>query len=189
MGLFAWGLPLFPQAASALAPWLLALAAITAVYAGLLAIAQEDLKRLLAYASLSHMGIIAAGIFSLHITGLNGGVYLLAAQMASTSALFLLSGMLYERQKSFDLKAYGGMAKSAPLFAALSLFIIFASIGVPGLSNFPGEFLSLVGAFQQQPYLGALAALAVIVAGVYGVNLYQRLFQAEQKVALAEMGL
>lgn len=179
-GFFAWAIPLLPAAAELVGPVLLAFAAFTALYAGLAAIAQRELKRLLAYASLSHMGIIGAGLFSLQPEGMNGAMLLLAAQMVSTSALFLLAGMLGERRGTFDLDAYGGLARSAPALAGFMLFALFASIGVPGLANFPGEFLSLLGAFMTTPLWGVVATLAVIAAGVYGVNLYQRLFQGEQ---------
>jgi len=175
-GFFAWALPLLPQGAERLAPVLLALGAFTALYGALAAASQTHLKRFLAYASLSHMGIVAVGLFGLHVAGLNGAIYLLAAQMLSTGGLFLVTGMLYARRRSFDVDAYGGLAKSAPAFAALSLFLTFAFIGVPGLSNFPGEFLALLGAFQHAPWIAVLATLSVIVAGVYGVNLHQRLF-------------
>lgn len=188
-GFFAWALPLLPEAALLLSPLYIALAAMTALYAAWIALRQDDMKRLLAYASLSHMGIVGVGIFSLHSAGLSGGIYLLAAQMVSTSALFLLSGMLHERKGTFSLTAYGGMAKSAPKLAAFSLFAIFASIGVPGLSNFPGEFMSLLGAFQNNMWLGGVAMLAVIAAGVYGTTLYQRIYQAEQQSELADMTL
>lgn len=188
-GFFAWALPLLPDAALLLSPLYIALAAMTAIYAAWIALRQDDMKRLLAYASLSHMGIVGVGIFSLHSAGVSGGIYLLAAQMVSTSALFLLSGMLHERQGTFDLAAYGGMAKSAPKLAAFSLLAIFASIGVPGLSNFPGEFMSLLGAFQNNMWLGGTAMLAVIAAGVYGTTLYQRIYQAEQTTTLEDMSL
>ncbi len=111
------------------------------------------------------------------LAGLSGAIYFLAAQMISTGALFLIGGMLYHRRKSFRLSDYGGLAKSAPALAALTLFMIFTYIGVPGLSNFPGEFMSLLGTFQTSPWPASFATLAVIAAGVYGVNLYQRLFQ------------
>ncbi len=179
-GFFAWAIPLLPTAAEIVGPYLLGLAAFTALYAGLAAIAQRELKRLLAYASLSHMGIIGAGLFSLQPEGLNGAMLLLAAQMVSTSALFLLAGMLGERRGTFDLDAYGGLARSAPALAGFMLFAIFASIGVPGLANFPGEVMSLMGAFIATPLWGVIATLAVIAAGVYGVNMYQRLFQGEE---------
>lgn len=187
-GFFAFALPLFPEAAVAASPYLLALAAFTAVYAAVIATAQTNLKRLLAYASLSHMGIVGVGVFGLYLAGLNGAVYLLAAQMLSTGGLFLITGMLYARRGSFELSEYGGLAKSAPALAAVTLFTIFASIGVPGLANFPGEFLSLMGAFQSSPLLGAFATLSVIAAGVYGVNLYQRLYQGEAQAGARDLG-
>jgi NADH-quinone oxidoreductase subunit M len=182
-GFYAWALPLLPDAAKAAAPLMMGLCAITAIYAAMIAISQTHMKRMLAYASLSHMGIVGVGIFGLHITGLSGAIFLLAAQMLSTGGLFFISAMLYERKQSFDLSSYGGLAKSAPALAALTLFILFTSIGVPGLANFPGEFMSLLGGFQTQPVIAGLATLSVIAAGVYGVNLYQRLFQAEQSKA------
>src|SRR5690606_32625764 len=100
---------------------------------------------------------------------------------------FLVAGMLYHRRRSFSVKDYGGLAKGAPAFAALTLFLIFAYIGVPGLSNFPGEFMALLGAFQTSPWPAAFATLAVIAAGVYGVNLYQRLFQGSTTVPTADL--
>ena len=182
-GFFAWALPLLPDAALVAAPVLLALAAFTALYAAMIATQQTHLKRLLAYASLSHMGIVGVGIFGLHVAGLNGAMYLLAAQMVSTGGLFLIGGMLYERRQSFDLSAYGGLAKSAPALAALTLFILFTSIGVPGLANFPGEFMSLMGSFQSSEawVIGwtVVATLSVVAAGTYGVNMYQRIYQGE----------
>lgn len=187
-GFFAFALPLFPAAAAVLTPYLLALAAFTAVYAALVATSQTHLKRLLAYASLSHMGLVGVGVFGLYLAGLSGAMYLLAAQMFSTGALFLISGMLYARRGSFEPSAYGGLAKSAPALAALTLFATFASIGVPGLSNFPGEFMSLLGAFQRSAWLGGFATLAVVAAGVYGVNMYQRLYQVDAYADVREVG-
>ncbi len=187
-GFFAWALPLLPLGAQAVAPVLLVLSGFTALYGALAAVAQTHLKRLLAYASLSHMGIVGVGLFGLQLAGLNGSIYLLAAQMISTGGMFLLAGMLYARRKTFELDAYGGLARSAPALAGLSLFVLFAAIGVPGLANFPGEFLSLLGTYQAYPWLAFAATLAVIVAGVYGVNLYQRLYQGEQSAPVSELG-
>ena len=187
-GFFAIALPLFPAGATAVTPYLLGLAAFTAVYAAVIATAQTHLKRLLAYASLSHMGIVGVGVFGLYLAGLNGAVYLLAAQMLSTGGLFLISGMLYARRGSFEMSEYGGLAKSAPALAALTLLVTFASIGVPGLSNFPGEFMSLLGAFERNAWLGGFATLSVIAAGVYGVNMYQRLYQVDAKEKVRDLG-
>ncbi len=186
-GFFAWAIPLLPAAAEAAAPLLLALAAITALYGGVVAVAQTDLKRLLAYASLSHMGIIGVGVFSLQPEGMTGGMLLLAAQMVSTSALFILAGMLGERRGTFELSAYGGLARSAPFLASIMLFSVFASIGVPGLGNFPGEFLSLLGAWLHTPGWAVVATLTIIAAGIYGVNLYQRLFQGREQRPAADL--
>jgi len=177
-GFFAWAIPLLPDGAAAFQPLLLTLAAVTAFWGGLAATQQKDLKSMLAYMSLSHMGIVGVGVFSLTSFGLTGAMFLLAAQMISTGGLFLLSGMLHARTGSFAFDRYGGLAKSAPALAGLFLFVLFAAIGVPGLSNFPGEFMSLLGAFEAAPLLGAFAALgSVVAAGVYGVNTFQRLFQ------------
>ncbi len=190
-GFFAWAMPLLPDAALVVAPILLALAAFTALYAATIATTQTNLKRLLAYASLSHMGIVGVGIFGLHVAGLNGAVFLLAAQMLSTGGMFLISGMLFERRSTFDLHAYGGLAKTAPALAALNLFVLFTSIGVPGLANFPGEFMSLMGTFQTGGtwtlVWTVLATTSVVAAGVYGVNLYQRLYQGEEGVAVPDL--
>ncbi len=186
-GFFAWALPLLPAGAERVAPILLILSAVTAVYGALAAIGQQHLKRFLAYGSLSHMGIIGVGLFGLHIAGLSGAIYFLAAQMVSTGALFLVAGMLYHRRRSFMLRDYGGLAKSAPALAAVSLFMIFAYIGVPGLSNFPGEFMALLGAFQTSAWAAGFATLAVIAAGVYGVNLFQKLFQGPTTVPTRDL--
>jgi NADH-quinone oxidoreductase subunit M len=185
-GLFAWALPLLPTGAAVAAPVLIALAAFTAAYAAVIATRQRHLKRLLAYASLSHMGLVAVGLFGLHLAGLTGAMYLLAAQMVTTGGLFLISGMLHARRGTFDLSAYGGMAASAPALAATTLFVLFASIGVPGLANFPGEFLTLLGAFQANVGAGVVAVLAVIAAGVYGVGLYARLYQGPESARVSD---
>jgi NADH-quinone oxidoreductase subunit M len=186
-GFFAWAIPLLPQGAEAFQPWLLTLAAVTAVWGALAATQQKDLKSVLAYASLSHMGIVGVGVFSLTPAGLNGAMLLLAAQMLSTGGMFLIAGMLYRRRHDFALDAYGGLARSAPALAGVTLLVLFAFIGVPGLSNFPGEFMALLGATSATPLLGGLATLAVIAAGVYGVNVYQRLFQGRPGERTADL--
>lgn len=186
-GFFAWGIPLLPAGALRVAPILLALAAVTAVYGALGAVGSTHLKRFLAYGSLSHMGIIGVGVFGMELAGLSGAMYFLAAQMVSTGGLFLVMGMLYERRRSLYIADYGGLARSAPALAAFGLFLIFTFIGVPGLSNFPGEFMSLLGSFQTSPWPAAIATLAVIAAGVYGVNLFQRLFQGPADVRVRDL--
>jgi len=124
---------------------------------------------------------VAVGLFSLHLAGKTGSMALLAAQMVTTGGLFLVSGMLHDRRGTFEIDAFGGLARSAPTLASVTLVVLFASIGVPGLANFPGEFLALLGAYQAAPMAAVMAVLAVIAAGALGVNLYQRLFQGEAR--------
>lgn len=187
-GFFAWAIPLLPDGAAAFQPYLLTLAAVTAVWGGLAATQQTDLKSLLAYMSLSHMGVVGVGVLSLTDAGMTGAMMLLAAQMLSTSGLFLLAGMLHARRHTFELEAFGGLAKSAPALAAVTLLVMFAAVGVPGLSNFPGEFMSLLGAFAAQPVLAVVAAFGSVVAGgVYGVNTYQRLFQGRATSSVRDL--
>lgn len=186
-GFFAWAMPLLPIGAERVAPVLLVLAVLTALYGALVAVAQTDLKRLLSYASLSHMGIVGVGLFGLHLAGMNGAMYLLAAQMLATGGMFLISGMLHERRGGFELERFGGLARGAPLLASLSLLVLFSFIGVPGLGNFPGEFLSLLGAFQNYGWLAAFATLVVIVASVYGLNMHQRVYFGEQKGTVPDL--
>lgn len=188
-GFFAWALPLLPAGALRVAPILLALSAVTALYGAFGAIGSNHLKRFLAYGSLSHMGIIGVGVFGMHMAGMSGAMYFLAAQMVSTGGLFLVVGMLYHRRRSLYLSDYGGLAKAAPALASFTLFLIFTYIGVPGLSNFPGEFMSLLGSFQTAPWPAAIATLTVIAAGVYGVNLYQRLFQGQSETPVKDLGV
>ncbi len=180
-GLFAWSMPLLPEGATALAPLGLALGAFTAVYAAMIATRHAHLKRALAYASLSHMGIVAVGLFSLHLAGQSGSMALLAAQMVTTGGMFLISGMLHDRRGTFELEAFGGLARGAPALAAATLVVLFASVGVPGLANFPGEFLALLGTFQAAPAAAVVAVLASIALGAFAVGLYQRLFQGEAR--------
>jgi NADH-quinone oxidoreductase subunit M len=138
--------------------------------------------------SLSHMGVVGVGVMSLTDLGMTGAMTLLAAQMLSTSGLFLLAGMLHARRHTFDFSAYGGLAKSAPALAAVTLLVMFAAVGVPGLSNFPGEFLSLMGAFVANPAVAVFAALGSVVAGgIYGVNTYQRLFQGKPEASVRDL--
>ena len=157
-GFFAWALPLLPNAAAAAAPYLLAFAAVTALYAAIIATSQTHVKRLLAYASLSHMGIVGVGVFGLHIAGLNGAVYPLGgADGLDGRALFCSAGCSTRVVGTFDMTRYGGLAKSAPMLAALTLCSCCSPLSAClGLANFPGEFMSLMGAYQDEcPWLGS----------------------------------
>ncbi len=175
-GLFAWSIPLLPAGAAALQPALLPLAAVTALWGALAATQQTDLKSFIAYGSLSHMGIVGVGVLSLTPAGMTGGMLLLAAQMLSTGALFLLAGMLHARRGTFEFTSFGGLGATAPALAGVTTLIMFAFVGVPGLSNFPGEFLALMGAFNASAAWGVVAVTSVVAAGVYGVNALHKVF-------------
>ncbi|WP_027480796.1 complex I subunit 4 family protein [Deinococcus pimensis] len=174
-GLFAFAIPLFPQAAEALRPLLMTLAAFTALYGAWVAFAQTDWKRLLAYAGLSHMGLVGLGIFSLQPIAVTGGLYLLAFQNVYTGALFLAVGMLWQRVGSTDVR-HGGVMTQAPALAGLTMSLWFASIAVPGLAGFVGEFSVLLGAYQVAPWIAFLGGLSTIAAAAYALTAYQRTF-------------
>jgi len=175
-GLFRWALPLFPSAFALFQPWLLALAAFTAIWAAWIAYAQTDWKRLLAYGALSHMGIGALGIFSGTVAGGVGAIFLLAASAVYTGALFLFAGGLQRRFGTLELRPTSGLAKSAPGLAALGLILVLAMVGLPGLSGFPGEFMNMLGAWQASPIWTFVGFLAVIAAAAYALTAYQNLF-------------
>jgi NADH-quinone oxidoreductase subunit M len=174
-GLFAFAIPLFPQAAEALRPLLMALAAFTALYAAWIAFHQTEWKRLLAYAGLSHMGLVGLGIFSLQPIAVTGGLYLLAFQNVYTGALFLAVGMLWQRVGNTNV-AHGGVMTQAPALAGLTMTLWFASIAVPGLAGFVGEFSILLGAYQVSPWLAFIGGLSTIAAAAYALTAYQHTY-------------
>lgn len=171
-GLFRFGMTLFPDASLELRPVLMSLAAFTAIYAAWIAFRQPDWKRLLAYAGLSHMGLVALGIFSLEPIAMTGAVYLLAFQNVYTGALFLAAGMLQERVGSLHTRV-GGVMTQAPILSGVTMTLWFASIAVPGLAGFIGEFSVLLGAYQIYPWLAFVAGLSTIAAAVYALSAYQ----------------
>jgi len=174
-GIFQFGLTLFPNASEELRPILMGLAAFTALYAAWIAFRQTDWKRLLAYAGLSHMGLVALGVFSLNETATIGAMYLLAFQNVYTGALFLAVGMLQERVGSLDTRV-GGVMTQAGALGGMTMSLWFASIAVPGLAGFIGEFSILLGAYQVQPWLTFLAGLSVIAAAAYALTGFQTTF-------------
>jgi len=174
-GIFRFGIALFPDASEELRPILMGLAAFTALYAAWIAFRQTNWKRLLAYAGLSHMGFVALGLFSLNETAVIGSMYLLAFQNVYTGALFLAVGMLQERVGSLDTRV-GGVMNQAGALGGLTLALWFASIAVPGLAGFVGEFSILLGAYQVQPWITFLAGLTTIAAAVYALSAFQTTF-------------
>lgn len=179
-GFLRFNLPLFPQAALQLAPWMGLLAVIGILYGAVVAFAQKDVKKLVAYSSVSHLGFSMLGIFALNVQGISGGILQMVNHGLSTGALFLIVGMLYERRHSRDLAAFGGLWKAMPVLGALALVVTLSSMGLPGLNGFVGEFTILLGAFGSQ-HLGSFwfagaATLGVILAAIYLLWMFERVF-------------
>ena len=175
-GLLRFNLTLFPEAAVSLVPVLAFLAVVGIIYGAVVAIAQSDLKKLVAYSSVSHLGFVVLGIFALTSAGLQGAVIQNVNHGLTTGALFLLVGMLYDRRHTKRISDFGGLAGRVPLMAGFFLFMAFASIGLPGLNGFVGEFLVLVGSFPSLPAFAVVAAFGVVLAAVYMLWAYQRVF-------------
>jgi NADH-quinone oxidoreductase subunit M len=178
-GFVRFCLPLFPEASLDAAPFIALLAVVGIIYGALMALVQTDIKKLVAYSSVSHLGFVMLGIFALNSQGLDGAVLQMVNHGLSTGALFLLVGMLYDRSHTRLIDDFGGLAKVMPLFAALFLLVSLSSIGVPGLNGFVGEFLILVGAFQSMTAFACIGALGVILSAVYMLWMYQRVMFGE----------
>ncbi len=175
-GFVRFNLTLFPDATVRLAPWLATLAVIGIIYAAAVAIVQPDVKRLIAYSSVSHLGFIVLGTFALTAQGLQGGIIQMVNHGLTTGALFLLVGMIYDRRHTREIDAYGGVAKVMPMFAGFFLFSAFASAGLPGLNGFIGEFMVLLGSYLSFPVHSILAASGVVLAAIYLLWAYERVF-------------
>jgi NADH-quinone oxidoreductase subunit M len=175
-GLLRICVPMFPNAAHQSAPWVNALAITGIIFGALVAMVQPNMKKLVAYSSVSHLGFVVLGIFSFTQAGLDGAVYQMLAHGISTGALFVLVGFLYERRHSLEISAYGGVATPAPNLAIVFSITTLASIGLPMLSNFVGEYLVLQGAAQANFNWAIAAALGVILSACYMLWLYQRIF-------------
>jgi NADH-quinone oxidoreductase subunit M len=175
-GMLRFCLPLFPDASRRFAPEIATLAIIGIIYGALVAMVQTDLKRLVAYSSVSHMGFIVLGIFALHPISENGAVFQMLSHGVTTGALFLAVGMLYDRRHTFEIREYGGLATPMPVLAAFYLFICFASAGLPMLNGFIGEFLILIGTFVRHASWASWATVGVILSAVYLLWSYQRVF-------------
>ncbi|KAA3640275.1 MAG: NADH-quinone oxidoreductase subunit M [Armatimonadetes bacterium] len=175
-GLLRFNLSLFPDAAVDLAPILGVLGVIGIVYGAAVAIVQPDIKRLVAYSSVSHMGFIVLGIFALTSQSLQGSVFQMISHGLTTGALFLLIGMIYDRTHTRAIADYGGLAKVMPVYGGIFLFSVFASVGLPGLSGFVGEFTILVGSYLTLPILAITAGFGVILAAVYLLWAYERMW-------------
>ena len=175
-GLLRFNVGLFPEQARRNAGWIAILAIIGIVYGALVAMVQPNLKKMVAYSSISHLGLVVLGIFSFTMAGVDGAVYQMLNHGISTGALFILCGILYERRHTYEIAAYGGLATPMPVYATFFLLITLSSIGLPLLNGFIGEYLILSGSFQAMAWWGVLAASGVIWSACYLLWLYQRLF-------------
>lgn len=175
-GLLRFNLTLFPDATVDLAFWMALLGVIGIVYGGAVAIVQTDIKRLVAYSSVSHMGFVVLGIFALTSQGIQGSIYLAYSHALTTGMLFLLVGMIYDRTHTRKIADYGGLGSLMPVYAGMFLFAVFASAGLPGLSGFVGEFTVLVGSYLTLPVLAIIAGFGVILAAIYLLWAYERMF-------------
>jgi NADH-quinone oxidoreductase subunit M len=178
-GMMRFCLPLFPEASHRAAPWVAALAIIGIIYGALVSLVQPNLKKLVAYSSVSHLGFVVLGIFAFHAISMQGAVYQMLAHGISTGALFLLVGMLYDRRHTFEINQYGGLSTPMPKLAAFFLFIALSSLGLPMLNGFVGEFLILLGTYQRHWGWASWAALGVILSACYLLWSYQRVFFGE----------
>jgi NADH-quinone oxidoreductase subunit M len=178
-GILHYCLPLFPSAARTCAPWIAVLAIIGIVYGALVCLVQPNMKKLVAYSSVSHLGFVVLGIFSFTQLGLDGAVYQMLNHGISTGALFVLVGLLYERNHSLAIADYGGVATAAPWLSTVFLITTLASIGLPTLNNFIGEFLVLQGTALTNFTWAVFAAIGVILSACYMLWLYQRVFYGE----------
>jgi len=186
-GLVRFGLYLFPEASVYFAPLMVTLGVIGITYGAIAAAMQRDLKRLVAYSSVAHLGFIVIGTFALNTEGLTGGVLQMVNHGVSTGALFLLVGMIYERRHTREISELGGLQKPAPLLAAVFTVVMLSSVGLPGLNGFVGELLVLLGAFNAHRWWAVVAAAGVILAAVYLLWAYQRVFHGPATGANAEM--
>ena len=173
-GFIRFAIPLFPEASAAAAPFIVALAVIGIIYGALVAMMQPDLKKLVAYSSVSHMGFIMLGLFTFNLQGFQGAVYQMLNHGLSTGALFLMVGMIYERRHSRLISDFGGLWERLPVFSACFLLVTLSSIGLPGLNGFVGEFLILLGAFQKNPVWAAAATSGVVLGAIYMLWMFRR---------------
>ncbi|MFQ5528096.1 MAG: NuoM family protein [Thermoanaerobaculia bacterium] len=175
-GFVRFSLPILPVATWKLLPWMAALAIVGIIYGALVAMAQKDMKKLVAYSSVSHLGFVMLGIFALNGPGLNGGILQMINHGLSTGALFLLVGIIYERRHTRMIAEYGGISAEMPVFATIFLIITMSSIGLPTLNGFVGEFAILIGAFNRAWWWALMGALGIVLGAAYMLWMYQRVF-------------
>jgi NADH-quinone oxidoreductase subunit M len=173
-GFIRFAIPLFPNAAFDLMPLVSVLAIIGIIYGALVSMMQPDLKRLVAFSSVSHLGYVMLGMFAFNMQGIEGSIYQMLNHGISTGSLFLIVGMLYERRHTRLIADFGGLSKVMPIYAVFFMIVTLSSIGLPGTNGFVGEFLILLGAFQSNVVYGVLAATGVVLGAAYMLWMFQR---------------
>jgi NADH-quinone oxidoreductase subunit M len=174
-GFLRFSLPMFPQASQDLAPLIYALSVIAIIYTSLVALVQEDMKKLIAYSSVAHMGFVTMGIFAVTAQGIAGGIFQMISHGIVSAALFLCVGVIYDRVHTREIAAYGGLVNRMPLYAFVFLVFTLANVGLPGTSGFVGEFLSLLGTFRVNTWVATLATLGTILSAAYALWLYRKI--------------
>jgi len=180
-------LPIFPDATKTLMPWMLALAIIGIIYGALVAMVQTDMKKLVAYSSVSHLGMCMLGLFALNPYGIKGALFQMINHGISTPGLFLAVAVVYDRRHTRQIADYGGLMKTMPVYATVFIIMTLSSIGLPLLNGFIGEVLCLWGAFQAFPWLGAVATVAIVLGAAYMLWMVQRVLFGEISEANAKM--
>ena len=178
-GFLRFSMPLLPEATQYFAPLIFALSVIAVIYTSLVALVQEDMKKLIAYSSIAHMGLVTIGIFVMNMQGVQGSIFQMLSHGIVSAALFLCVGVVYDRMHTREIAAYGGLVHRMPRYAFVFLFFTLASVGLPGLSGFVGEFLVLLGAFKVNTWVAALAATGLILGAAYALWLYRRIIFGE----------
>jgi NADH-quinone oxidoreductase subunit M len=190
-GFLRFNIPLFPEATVRAAPWIALFATIGIIYGAAVSYAQADVKKLVAYSSVSHLGFVMLGMFALNHQGIAGSILQMINHGLSTGALFLLVGMVYEQTHTREIKVYGGLWKITPIFGAIFLIVSLSSMGLPGLNGFVGEFTILLGAFGSKainnPWFAGVSAAGVIMAAVYILYMFQKMFLGPQGEVVDEV--
>jgi NADH-quinone oxidoreductase subunit M len=178
-GFLRFSLPMFPVASMDFTPLIYTLSIVAVVYTSLVALVQDDMKKLIAYSSVAHMGFVTIGAFTMTVQGLEGAIYVMLSHGVVSAALFLIVGVVYDRIHTREISAYGGLVHRMPAYALVFMLFMLASVGLPGTGGFVGEFLVLLGAFQVNTWVAAFAALGVILGAAYMLYLYRRVIFGE----------
>jgi NADH-quinone oxidoreductase subunit M len=173
-GFLRFSLPMLPEASAQFAPFIFSLSVIAVIYTSLVALAQTDMKKLIAYSSVAHMGIVTIGIFTANVQGIEGALFQMLSHGVVSGALFLCVGVLYDREHTREIARYGGVAKIIPAYALVFMLFTMASVALPGTAGFPGEFLVIMGAFAVSPWVALGAATGMILGAAYMLLLYRR---------------